>query len=106
MIHEESEHLSFRVSQLEDMIKGSMRIIYLFNLEHRMVKKMGHMEDMMGHMENMMGHMENTMVERIVNLIHNSEESIFNVDDASQGTKEDKDNAHVDKKSINKSSLQ
>ena len=96
--HEESEHLSFQVSQLEDLIKGFVRTIDLFNLEERMEKRMGHVYNKMEHMdtkmdermehmdakidermrhmdtkvEERMGQMENNMVERIVNLIKNS----------------------------------
>ena len=58
--HEENEDLSFRVSQLEDMIKGYVRMVDLFNLEERMEKRMGHMENNMEHrdtkMEERIGH--------------------------------------------------
>ena len=40
MTQEESEDLSFQVSQLEDLIKAYARIINLFNIEDMMENKM------------------------------------------------------------------
>jgi hypothetical protein len=54
--YEASEDLSFQVSKLEDLIKGSVRMIDLVNLEKSII-----------HMEN---NMEKNM-ERIVKLIKN-----------------------------------
>ena len=34
--YDESEDLSFQVSKLEDLIKGTVRMIYLVNLENKM----------------------------------------------------------------------
>ena len=45
MIQEENNDISFRVSKLEDLFKGSVRIFDLFNLEKRMEKRMGNMEE-------------------------------------------------------------
>ena len=52
LTNNESEYLSFRVSKLEYLIKGSMRMIDLVNVENNMEERMGHMEsNMMGHMD-------------------------------------------------------
>ena len=39
MIHEESEDMSFRVSQLEKNFKGMVKTLDLCNMEQRMEKK-------------------------------------------------------------------
>ena len=44
MTHKESEVLSFRVSQLEDIIKWPMRMLDLFNLQIEFKKRMGEVE--------------------------------------------------------------
>lgn len=53
MTQEESDDIFFRVSKLEDLIRGYERTINLFNLEERMDKKI---EEGMEHMEERIGH--------------------------------------------------
>lgn len=85
MTYDESEDLSYRVSKLEDLIRGSnMRMIDLVNLEERM----GHMvEERIGKLENKM---EENMA-RIFKLIQNPEDKLPKDDVVAQGTQEDKD---------------
>ena len=103
MTHEESVDLSFWVSKLEELIKGFkvelddlkkgfVRIVYLFNLQ----------KIMENNMEESMGHMKNNMMERIVKLIQNLEEKFPKGDDVAKGSQENKYSVHVDKSSINK----
>ena len=84
MIHEESEGMSFRVSQLEKNFKGIMKTLHLCNLEEIMEKKL-----------------EESM-ERIVNLIQNIEEKLLNGDDVGQGTHRDRNSSHFEKPSFSK----
>ena len=63
MIHEESENMSFRVSQLENNMG---------NMEKRMEKKLDEsMENNMGNLEKRMKKLEEGM-EKIVNLIQHT----------------------------------
>ena len=48
MIHEESEDMSLRVSQLEKNFKGMVRTLYLYNMEKKLEESM---EMNMGNME-------------------------------------------------------
>ena len=86
MIHEESEDISFRVSQLEQNFKGMVKTMDLYNLEQRMEKKLEEGMD------------------RIVNLIQNKEENIPNGDNLGQGTHDDRNNSHFDQPSFSKHS--
>ena len=80
MTHKESENLSFRVSQLKVLIKGSMRMLDLANLEFK--KRLGWVEIKM---DKIMGHIDKNM-ERIANLIQNMEGKIPKGDDVGQGS--------------------
>ena len=40
MIHEESEDMSFRVSQLEENFKGMVKTLYLCNMEQKLEENM------------------------------------------------------------------
>ena len=61
MIHEESEDMSFRVSQLEQNFKGMVKTLDLCNMEQRMEKKLE--ESMEKNMGNMEKRMENKLKE-------------------------------------------
>lgn len=62
MTHEESEDLSFHVSQLEEFIKGSMRMLDLDNLHIEFWKRMGQVEMKIEengiNIEEIMGHID------------------------------------------------
>ena len=59
MIHEESEDMSFRVSQLEQNFKGMVKTLDLYNLEKRIQKKLKeNMERMVSQNENYFYHHE------------------------------------------------
>ena len=93
MIHEESEDMSFRVSQL----KKSMG-----NMEQRMEKKLDEsMEKNMGNLETRMEKLEEGM-ERIVNLIQHIDENIRNGDNVGQGTHDDINISHFEQPSFSK----
>ena len=47
MVHEESEGMPFKVSQLEQNFKGMVKTLDLCNLEERMENNMGSMEKRM-----------------------------------------------------------
>ena len=74
MIHEESEDMSFRVSQLENN---------------------------MGNMEKRMENLEEGM-DIFINLIQNTEEKIHNGDNVGQGTQDDRNSSHFEKPSFSK----
>ena len=88
---DESEAQSISMSKLKNMIKETMRMVDLVNLENKMEENMGHMES------NIMGKMKN-----IAKLIQNLKENHIEGEDVSQGTREDKDNVHVDQHSNDK----
>ena len=124
MIHEESEDMSFRVSQLEKNFKGMVRTLYLYNMEKKLEESM---ETNMGNMEKKletnMGNMEKKLeesmemkignvkkmekleesMERIVNLIQHPEEKPPNDDNVGQGTHDERNSSHFEKPSFNKS---
>jgi hypothetical protein len=87
MTYDQSEHLFYQVSEFKDLIKGSMRIVDLINLE-----------ETMGNMDNNM----DKIMEMIFNIIQNLEENLPNGDDMAQGTQEDKDSVQIEKPTINK----
>ena len=66
MIHEESEDMSFRVSQLEKNLKRMVKTLDLYNMEKKLEESM---ETDMGNMEKKMEKLEESM-ERIVNFIY------------------------------------
>ena len=76
LIHEESEDMSFRMSQLEKNFKGVVKTLDLYNMEKKLETNMGDIEKKleesietnMGNMEKKMEKLEESM-ERIVNLI-------------------------------------
>ena len=78
MTYDESENLYFWVSKLEYLIKGSMRMVNLINLEINMEERMGHRENKVQLIDN--------NIERIVKLIQNLEEKLPKVDDVARGT--------------------
>ena len=84
MIHEESEYMSFRVSQLEKIFKGMVKTLDLYNLEKRIEKKLE---------ENM---------ERMINLLKHTEEKIPNGDNVGQGTHDDRNSSHFEQPSFSK----
>ena len=109
MIHEESEDMSFRMSQLEKNFKGVVRTLDLYNMEKKleesMETNMGNMEKKleesmetnMGNMEKKleesmemnMGNMEKKLEEsmkRIINIIQHPKERLPNDDNVGQGT--------------------
>ena len=121
LIHEESEDMSFRVSQLEKNLKGMVRTLELYNMEKKLEKSMemnmGNLEKNMGNMEKKleesmemnMGSMEKKMekleesMERIVNLIQHPEEKLPNDDKVGQGTHDERNSSHFEKPSFSKS---
>lgn len=74
-----------------------MRTIDLLNLEERMEKLMGNIDNM----EERMGHMEENM-QRLVQLIQNPKEKLPKGDEFGQRTQEDKNSTNVEKPSIGK----
>ena len=70
LIHEESEDMSFRMSQLEKNFKGVVKTLDLYNMEKNLEESM---ETNMGNIEKKMEKLEESM-ERIVNLIQHPEE--------------------------------
>jgi hypothetical protein len=112
LIHEESEDMSFRVSQLEKNFKGVVKTIDLYNMEKKLETNMGNMkkkleesmETNMGNMENKMEKLEESM-ERIVILIQHPEEKPPNDDNVGQGTHDERNSSHFEKPSFSKSTL-
>ena len=98
MIHEESEDMSFRVSQLEKNFKGMVKTLDLCNLEEIMEKDMGNIE------QRMQNKLEESM-ERIVNLIQDTKEKIPNGDNVGQGTHDDRNSSHCEQPSFRKHTL-
>ena len=98
MIHEESEDMSFRVSQLEKNFKGMVRTLYLYNMEKKLEESM---ETNMGNMEKKMEKLEESM-ERILNRIQHPEEKIPNDDNVVQGTHDERNSSHFEKPSFSK----
>ena len=94
MIHEESEYMSFRVSQLEKKFKGMVKTLDLYNmeknLEESMETNMGNMEKKM---EKKMEKLEESM-ERIVNLIQHPKEKLPNDDNVGQGIHDERNSSH------------
>ena len=125
MIHEESEDMSFRVSQLEKKFKVVVKTLDLYNMEKKleesMEKKlqtnMGNLEKSMemnmGNLEKNMGNLENNLekkmemleasMERIFNLIQHLEEKLPNDDKVGQGTHDERNSSHFEKPSFSKS---
>ena len=122
MIHEESEDMSFRVSQSEKNIKGMVRTLDLYNmekkLEENMETNMGNlekkleesMETNMGNLEKKlemdMGNMEKKLeesMEIIVNLMQHPKEKLLNDDKVGQGTHDERNSSHFEKPSFSKS---
>ena len=99
MIHEESEDMSFRVSQLEKHFKGMVRTLDLYNMEKKLEESM---ETNMGNMKRKMEKLEESM-ERIVNLIQHPEEKIPNDDNVGQGNHDERNSSHFEKPSFIKS---
>ena len=146
---DESEDMSFRLSQvqglvkglvskgeldqsinklrgdLENNMKGSVKIGDLTNLQAEMAESMGNMEKKleesmemnMGNMEKKMekleesmetnmGNMEKKMkesMEIIVNLIQHPKENLHNDDKMGQGTHDERNSSHIEKQSFSKS---
>ena len=98
MIHEESEDMSFRVSQLEKNFKGMVKTLDLCNMEKKLEESM---ETNMGNMEKKMEKLEESM-ERIVNIIQHPEEKIPNDDNVGQGTHDERNSSHFEKPSFSK----
>ena len=96
MIHEESEGMSFRVSQLEKNFKGILKTLDLYNMEKKLEESM---ETNMGNMEKKL---EESM-EIIVNLIQQLEEKLPNDDNVRQGTHDERNSSHFEKPSFRKS---
>ena len=92
MIHEESEDMSFRVSQLEHNFKGMEK-----KLEESMEKNMGNMKQRMEKLEESM--------EKIVNRIQHTEEKLPNGDNVGQGTHDDRNSSHFEQPSFSKHTL-
>jgi hypothetical protein len=84
MIHDESEDMSFRVSQLEQNFKGMVKTLDLYNLAKRIKKNME---------ENM---------ERIINIIQQIEENLPNGDNVGQGSHDDRNSFHFEQPSFSK----
>lgn len=121
MIHEESEDMSFRVSQLEKIFEGMVRTLDLYNMEKKleesMETNMGNLEKNMRNLEkkleesmetnmrNMEKKIENLEegMERIVNLIQHLEEKLPNDDKVGQGTHDERNSSHFEKPSFSKS---
>jgi phage host-nuclease inhibitor protein Gam len=62
LIHEESEDMSFRVSQLEKNFKGVVKILDLYNMEKKLETNMADMEKKLEEsMETNMGNMKKKM---------------------------------------------
>ena len=103
MIHEESEDMSFRVSQLEKNFKGMVKTLDLYNMENKLEESM---ETNMGNLEKNMGNMEKKLeesMEIIVNLMQHLEEKIHNDDKVGQGTHDERNSSHIEKQSFSKS---
>jgi hypothetical protein len=100
LTYEESDDLSFRMSKLEELVKGFDGKVDLDDLKGELEKMMeGSMR--MVDLFNLENNMDNNM-EMIFKLIQNPEEKLLKGDDVAQGTHEDKNNAHVEYPSINK----
>ena len=108
-IHEESEAMSFRMSQLEKNFKGVVKKLDLYNMEKKLETNMGDIEKKleesietnMGNMEKKMQKLEESM-ERIVNLIQHPEEKLSNGDNVNQGTHDERNSSHFEKPSFSK----
>jgi hypothetical protein len=87
MIHEESEDMSFRVSQLEKKFKGVVKTVDIYKLEKIIEKNLE---------ENM---------ERMINLVQHTEEKLPNGDNVGQGTQDDRNSSHFDQPSFSKHTL-
>ena len=96
IIHEESEDMSFRLSQLENN-NG--------NMEQRMEKLEKSMEKNTGNMEKRMENKLEECMDIIVNLIQHIEEKIPNADNVGQGTHDDRNSSHFEKPSFSKHTL-
>ena len=114
MIHEKSEDMSFRVSQLEKHFKGMVITLDLYNMEKKleesMETNMGNLEKRletnMRNLEKNMGNMEKKLeesMEIIVNLMQHPEEKLPNDDKVGQGTHDERNSYHFEKPSFSKS---
>ena len=71
MIHEGSEDISFRMSQLEKIFKGMVRTLDLYNMENKLEESMEtnmgnlekNLETNMGNLEKNMGNLEKKLEE-------------------------------------------
>ena len=105
MIHEESEDMSLRVSQLEKNFKGMVKTLDLCNMEQRMEKKLEEsMENNMGNMDKRIEKKLEEGIDKIVNLIQHTEENLPNGDNVGQGTHDDRNSSHFEKPSFSKHS--
>ena len=129
MIHEESEDMSFRVSQLDKNFKGMVKTRDLCNMEKKLKESMEtnkgnmqkkleeSMETNMGNMEKKMEKLEGSLetnmskkmekleesMERIVNLIQHPKEKLPNDDNVGQCTHDERNSSHFEKPSFSKS---
>ena len=90
----------FKVSQLEDMLKGYVQRVDLVSLEENLMDTMKgsiRKNDLINFEENLMENMKN-----IASRIQNSRDTPCMGDDVFHDTQEDKDNVHVDQQSTNK----
>ena len=90
MIDDESEDMSFRVSQLEKNFKGMVKTLDLYNMEKKLEESM---ETNMANMEKQMEKLEES-IERIVNLIQHPKEKLPNDDKVGQGTHDERNSSH------------
>jgi hypothetical protein len=92
MIHEESEDMSFRMSQLENNMG---------NMEKRMEKKL----EEMGKLEKIIRKKLEEGMDKIVNIIQHTQENIPNGDNVGQGAHDDRNISHFEKPSFSKHTL-
>ena len=129
MTFDESEDMSFRLSQVEGLVKGlvskgeldqsinklrgdleknmkgSVKMGDLANFQVEMAESMGNMEKKL---ETNMGNMEKKLeesMEIIVNLIQHPKENIPNDDKVGQGTHDERNSSLIEKQSFSKSTL-
>ena len=103
MIYEESEDMSFRVSQLEKNFKGVVKTLDLCNMEKIMEKNLKEsMEENMGNMEKRIEKKLEENMERMINLLQHKEEKLPNGDNVGQGTQDDRNSSCFEKPSFSK----
>jgi hypothetical protein len=112
MIHEESEDMSFRVSQLEKNFKGMVKTLYLCNKEKKLEESMEmKMEKLEESMETNMGNMEKKMEkfeesnEIIASIIQHPKKKLRSDDNVGQGTHDERNSSHFEKPSLSKYTL-